>query len=353
MKVLVYGGCHASAIKKILDTSQQKDLSVDVLVNFSVIASAKGFPYELLKGYDFVIFNPILNKGDYNTVFLEEFCKLNAIRYLKYPWLQWGGYFPVPKKRLWGDMPEWGLSYLTDLSNKVILENPNRSVDFQFEIFYESLFKSENFSFMESELEKTTDILIERENIGQVDFKISDFILKNYRNKQLFLTPDHGANFLYVFVIKQICDFLGIPTKISNSLLLEVQEGIRIPILPGVKEALRLNFQSSEYYNKEICRNGRMPLRDFAMTYFKPYKIRMIVALNNTKIKNKGLKVIGTVGRGKKFLVRIRETEKKGHMAISILNNPLESLNTLISLEPLDEEVFVFKNHWNFSRSVI
>lgn len=351
MKILVYGGCHAGAIKKILDGFSQKDISVDILVNYTLIASGKPFPYELIKNYDFIIFNPILNKGDYNTVFLEEFCKSNAIRVIKYPWLQWGGYFPNPKKKQWGDKAEWGLSYLTELSKKIILENANRSVDFQFDSFYESLFNSKYFSFMESEVEKTTNILRKREEAGQVDFKISDFILKNYQKRQLFLTPDHGANFLYVFVIKQICDGLGIPVKIGNGMESEIQEGIRIPILPGVQEALGLKFQNHEYYNKEIFRNGRMSLRDFAMTYFEPLRVRMMVAINNTTIKNQNLKAIGTVGRGKRFLVRMGEHDQDGYMTVKILNNPIESLNTLVSVEPLDENVYIYKSHWSMKRA--
>lgn len=102
MKILIYGGCHATALKRILDKYSLSEVSVDTLINYQIIATKAVFPYENLKNYDLVLFNPILNRGEYNSTRIEERCKQYGTPYLKYPWLQWGGYWPEPKKRNWG-----------------------------------------------------------------------------------------------------------------------------------------------------------------------------------------------------------------------------------------------------------
>jgi hypothetical protein len=85
MKLLIYGGCHASAIKFILDKYSLCDVVVDTLVNYRLISTREPFPFDRLLQYDFVLFNPILNRAEYNTTLVEDHCRAKGIRFFKYP----------------------------------------------------------------------------------------------------------------------------------------------------------------------------------------------------------------------------------------------------------------------------
>jgi Polysaccharide biosynthesis enzyme WcbI len=286
MRILIYGGCHASAFKRILDRYALGDIEVDMLVNFRLVAEKKPFPYEILGNYDLVIFNPILNKAELNTIHLENACKQRNIKYYKYPWLQWEGYWPQARKRYWGKYSEWGMPSVLELTAKGGKDAAADS-NATFESYYEGLFEANNFEYaMNKVVEETTRKLRLLEETGNVDIRISDFILENYRKKQLFLTPDHPTNALYKYVIEHMTAAVGI--KIDPAFYgasIEIQEGVRTPILPGVAKALNLEFASTEWAHKEFLGNTHYTLRDWAKSSFPGTKMFLGVAKINTRIK--------------------------------------------------------------------
>jgi Polysaccharide biosynthesis enzyme WcbI len=339
MKLLIYGGCHASAIKRILDKYALGDVLVDTLVNFRLIASKEPFPYDRLGQYDFVLFNPILNRAEYNTTLVEDYCRAKGIRYFKYPWLQWGGYWPLPKKRTWGSNGEWGLFHQREQAEKHMQLLNTSSTQHQFDAYYESMFQGAHYrSLMEQEVEKTTRQLQSREREGGVDFKISDHIVENFQKKQLFLTPDHPTTELYKFVVPHIANALGIQLDPSfESSKVEVQEGIRTPILPGVAEALGLEFHAADWGNDEFLGDGYYSLRDYARTTFPGFQICLATARNATRIKSSDSEDVTAIGLKKKLLIQLRdEPTLHDHMVVDVIG-PLPLRRT---------RALLYKPHW-------
>lgn len=340
MRLLIYGGCHANAIKRILTNFADQDLHVDVLINYKLIASKKNFPYDKLKGYDYVIFNPIQNKSDYNTIHIEKYCNLKNIRFYKYPWIQWGGYWPLPKKRFWGPRKEWSLFYVKRMIDEYIHNNNIKSKK-DVESFANCLFDEKNFDqIMAVEIEKTTEKLIYNEEQGGVDLNISDFIVENYKQHQLFLTPDHASTFLYKYIVKKLTSDLCISIKSSfYNELDEIQEGVRLPILPGVKDAIGLSFSQDFYYNKDLFGNIKLPISTYAKTHFEQSQIVHAVSKNNTKFKFGDSNNKISVKVGYKMLVELVGQRFQGHQEVKVISPFLH-----------EENIFLYQDHWQLYR---
>jgi Polysaccharide biosynthesis enzyme WcbI len=339
MKLLIYGGCHASAIKFILDKYSLCDVVVDTLVNYRLISTREPFPFDRLLQYDFVLFNPILNRAEYNTTLVEDHCRAKGIRFFKYPWLQWGGYWPLPKKRTWGSNAEWALFHQREQAEKFAQKFSALGAQQQFEAYYESLFEGAQYqSLMEQEVEKTTRQLQSREKEEGVDIKISDYILENYREKQLFLTPDHPTVELYKFVVPHIASALGISLDPSfASSRVEIQEGIRTPILPGVADALGLAFHAADWGNDEFLGDCYYSLRDYARTTFPGLPIRLATACNTTRIKSADSDDATPFNVKKKLLIQLRqEPTLRDHLMVDVLG-PLPLRRT---------RALLYKPHW-------
>jgi hypothetical protein len=192
----------------------------------------------------------------------------------------------------------------------------------QFEAYYESLFEATQYqSLMEQEVEKTTRQLQSREKEGGVDLKISDHILENFRKKQLFLTPDHPTTELYKFVVLHIASALGIRLDPSfASSRVEIQEGIRTPILPGVADAMGLAFHAADWGNDEFLGEGYYSLRDYARTTFPGMPIRLATARNTTRIKSADSEHATPFQMKKKLLVHVRqEPAPYDHLMVDVL----------------------------------
>lgn len=339
MKVLIYGGCHASALKRIFDKYAVSEVHSDALTNFQLIASGTPFPYERLKEYDAILFNPILNRAEYNTTFVEEYCNHNGIRFYRYPWLQWGGYWPTPKRRTWGARNEWGLFYMHELANRYREQRFFSVEEGSFDEYYESLFLTETFApVMDAEVEATTRQLQMREREGRVDFEISGFILDNFRERQLFMTPDHPATELYKFVVEKIVDALGIridPSFYSSKV--EVQEGIRTPIPPGVANVLGLKFGASDWGNNEFLGDAYYSLRDYARTIFHAEEMRLATAMHNTRVKFPGSEKALSVRFNERVLVRLLgESTHRDHYSVEVM----------APVRLRRPEALIYKSHW-------
>lgn len=342
MKILIYGGCHATALQRILKKYAVGNIAVDALINYRLIARKDDFPYEQLKNYDYILFNPILNRGEYNSSRIEDYCQLHGIRYFKYPWLQWGGYWPSPRKRNWGDETEWSLLYLKEHAEIYAPDaHLNRSTNL-FESYYESMFQASHFKgLMQQEVELTTMQLQSRESEGGVDFRISQFILENFQRKQLFLTPDHPTTELYKFVVCNLTEAMGIRIDPSFALSnIEIQEGIRTPILPGVAEALKLDFHAADWGNDELFGEAYYSLRDYARTTFPAENIRLATACHTTRIKSPDSdRVISARLKSRLLVSMCSERTVKDHYMADVLGPPAHR----------GSRVLLYKPHWQLA----
>jgi hypothetical protein len=340
MRILFYGGCHAAALRRIFERYAPDVEYVDHLTNFRIIRENAPVPYEDFRQFDWIIFSPILNKNEYNTIHVENFCRKNNIKYLKYPWLQWEGCFPAMKKTAsaW-----WWCTGLDQLA----AESPS------FEAFREAvLFGNALAEEAVRNLEKTTTFLRRRE--ADADVTISQFIADRYKDERLFLTPDHAAIPLYRYLVRQIAD--AIRCKMDESFYFsteEVQPETEHPILPSVARALELRFVGGNFHNKFVFGDGRMALTEYLKMHFYKDDIRVATAKARTRLRADVSRTGGRVYSFQptdKVLVRKLQVAKQGGYQSYELMTVMKASAQLHKCVPRGNMLYFYPAHWTFSR---
>lgn len=261
MRLLIYGGCHALIIKRLIDELGPPGRHrVDLLINFQVVASGEPFPYARIRDYDAVIYSPIRNKGDHNTVFLDAACLDAGVPAIRFPWLEWHGHAPgADKDRFWGHHG-WFFPGLIDLSRAFWdLGSFSRHVRAEF--------PSEDG--IRQVFAYSTRKLIDQEQRCGCEVRISDFILSGFRERRMFLIPDHPTVVLYRHVVEAIERLVG--TRLVASWpadLPEFQPEERTPILPRVAAATGLSFSDTSW-RSETQPLGAMDLDAFLALHFQ------------------------------------------------------------------------------------
>lgn len=275
MKILFYGGCHAAALKEIFERYGQGVSYSSSLTNYQLIRENIPFPYENVAKYDVVIFNPIRNKESYNTVYLEEFLSKKNIPYFKYPWIQWNGYFPNYSNTKIG---QWYQGWWPVFLDKLVTESDDLNN------FLEKVFLKEDFEqLVVSNFNETTFRL--NKNESDCDIKLSQYILENYKNIRLFLTPNHPSSHLYKYLASKISDLINI--QLDNSfeeIDHEVQSGSSLPILPSVKKVLNLRFPAGSFCNKFIFNSPNLSIKEYLNLIYCAKEIKKLIAKNNTRV---------------------------------------------------------------------
>jgi hypothetical protein len=341
MRVLFYGGCHAAAFRKIFDRFAIGVEHVDHLTNFRLIRANEPMPYEKIKaaGFDWIIFNPIRNKESYNTSHLEEFCRRNGIRFLRFPWLQWEGYFPTMKKAAPSWYSGWWCSGLDDLAEK-----SSSFEEFRDAVLYGKALASEAVKH----IEVTTEFMRRLEE--GADLKVLPYILENYQTERLFLTPDHATTRLYQFLVRRIAEAIG--CQIDESFYYsttEIQAGISLPVLPSVGRALGLNFAAADFSNNLILGSSTLPLADYLKLHFYKGDIRLATARHTTRLRAGAASV--TMKEKDRLLIRRGGEKAPGgyglHEVLSVIH---AAPRTQLALSRPRQMAF-YPSHWAFSMS--
>ena len=240
MKLLVYGGCHALIIKRFIDELGPPGRhEVDLLVNFQVIASGAPFPYERLRDYDAVVYSPVENRGSYNTSGLDAACAEAGVPAIRFPWLEWHGYAPTADKDgFWGHRG-WFFPGLVALARD--FDEPGAFIAHARRSFPSG-------EAVRDAVERSTARLVEGERRVGCEIRVSDFILDGFRDRRMFLIPDHPSLHLYRHLLEQLEDLLG--TRLVASWprdLPEPQPEARTPILPRVAAVTGLSFRDPSW----------------------------------------------------------------------------------------------------------
>ncbi|WP_331327169.1 WcbI family polysaccharide biosynthesis putative acetyltransferase [Methylobacterium fujisawaense] len=261
MRLLIYGGCHALILKRLIDELGPAHLhQVDLLINFQLVASGEQFPYERLKDYDVIIYSPIQNKGIYNTTFLDEACAAANVQAIRFPWLEWHGYATgADKAQFWGHH-SWYYPDLIAIGRQ--FDNLQSYIAHVRDAFPPRDYVTQAMAF-------TTRRLVEQELAFECQVRVSTFINDNFRERRLFLIPDHPTNVLYKNVVDQIEDLLD--TRLIESWpsdLPELQPEERTPILPRIVAETGLSFSDSTW-RSAIQPLGSMDLNAFLTLHFQ------------------------------------------------------------------------------------
>lgn len=231
MRVLLYGGCHALALKRMFEVAAIGRHEFTALQNFELINSGTPFPFDRLKEYDAVAYSPVRNKGEWNTAFLQERCEELGVKTVSFPWLQWNGYFPdvtdakvaphtwTYQRLVFMAQNGASIGELRDVAIDPDGLNPGNYLEYAFKAL--------------------------SEHEDDLDFQIGAHIRRNYRDVRLFWTPNHPTLALYTYVQKQIAQRLGI--WINGFAKHDEPHADALIILPGVSRSLELKFQDEGY----------------------------------------------------------------------------------------------------------
>lgn len=124
--------------------------------------------------------------------------------------------------------------------------------------------------FILKNLEKEINKLMEREK--KCDIEISDYILQNYKTKQLFYEPKHPANVLIIEKGRRILNLLKI--EIDESIPVKnVLDGGELFIYGCVKRALGITFKQKYVkkvnYLRYTLKGRPMDLEEYIENYIK------------------------------------------------------------------------------------
>lgn len=255
MKILMYGGCHALVMKRLIDELGPPGRhQVDLLINFQLHRSGTPFPYERLPDYDAVIYSPVENKGDHNTCHLDEACRAANVPAIRFPWLEWHGYAPSADKDVFWGHVGWFFPGLIAASRE--------HDDFtSFAAASRDQFPADDA--ITSSFCYSTDKLKRQEEQVGCEIRVSDFILDGFRDRRMFLLPDHPTLLLYRHVMEQAERLVG-ERLVAHwpDEMPEPQPEASTPIFPRVAEALGLSFRD------EAWRCETQPLQPMSLTAF-------------------------------------------------------------------------------------
>ena len=260
--IVLYGNCQIGALYRILKDHYNDNFSYKMITNFKLIWNKEKIPEDFRKA-DILIYQPLTNHGIYDTDdiiknMLTADCKRISVSYLFFI-----GYYPdyfkntydnlktVTNKLPYGLFP-YGhkqLSNLKDLPINEIIE------------------KSKTISFIDKEF------IIKQLNIGlnkivekdtNLDIKLSDFIMKNYKQIKMFHTVDHPTNHLMEVFINNVLKILYLP-EISLKNYDELLGDISSPIYPCVYNELQLTFENNYFY----CNKNKMSYDNWIDLYIQ------------------------------------------------------------------------------------
>ena len=229
-----------------------------VLINFQLIASGEAFPYAELSKYDAIIYSPIENKEGYNTPALRAYCESIGCQTICFPWLEWHGYCPGALKGAFRGRHQWHYARLADLAAG--FATFDRFVSHVTDAFPDD-------DTIDGTLEASTARLRASEVRHATDIKVADYIVDNFRSSRLFLISDHAGLALYLHLIDQIVDLLGLQT-VSAWPSCEPQWQFRTPIMPRVARRLGLTFQDTQWADYQVLPDTSWDLQTYLALYY-------------------------------------------------------------------------------------
>ena len=114
--------------------------------------------------------------------------------------------------------------------------------------------------------DRSLEELATRESL--LDVKVVSYIIDNYRMERLFWTFNHPSQSLIIEVARQILSALGLTDDLPKVAPREYLNSTIYPILPSVRAALDLKFQSDSYI---LSRGSKLTTLEAVKRYYSIY----------------------------------------------------------------------------------
>jgi len=259
MRILFYGACHATALRKIFHRFGPPGLATDLISSLKLMEQRAAFPYDTLSHYDAVLFSPIMLQGEYRTTRLVDICRDHGVQTIAFPLIEWAGYFPG----LTRIADHKAFRFYPDLF-RLALEYPNYAA---FESFVTD---GHVIADAPARLRRANAVLRRIEELGDVRINAAGLLERHYREQRMMLTPTHPGRAFYSLLVRQLEEILGLRLDPSFHYgQYEPQDDAKEPVLPGTMRALGLHFSDSEYRSHPLFHDRRArSLREWLQMYY-------------------------------------------------------------------------------------
>jgi hypothetical protein len=259
MRILFYGACHATALRRIFQRFGPAGLSTDLVSSVKLIEQGTPFPYDTLPNYDCVVYSTILQRGDQGTTLLGDICRDHGVQTIAVPPIEWAGYFP-------------GMTRIADHRGyRCYPELFRYALDYQdyadFETYVTDAHVIEDAP---ARLQRANTVLQRIDELGDARIGAASLLEKHYREQRMMLTPTHPSRAFYSLLVRRLEEILGLRLDPSFHYgQYEPQDDAKEPLLPGAMRALGLYFSDSEYRSHALFRDRRArSLREWLQMYF-------------------------------------------------------------------------------------
>ncbi|UWQ86105.1 WcbI family polysaccharide biosynthesis putative acetyltransferase [Leisingera caerulea] len=246
--LIIYSTCQGGIMSGLLKRSPEIARSFDIRyhTNFSNPGEMKcDIPDEQLADCALFLYHPIAAKNHgFSTDMLLEKLPDSAEAYVL-PYVTFGSYWPelgkVPSKPLGVDaqFPYGRIPYRSEMLDALIDQGATPSEALQ---TYLSVEPVTALRRAEVVLEADTRYL-DRLDSQDGPIKVKDYILRNFRNRQLFYIFNHPKTEIYAHMANQLLEYLGVPPLTDQA-----QAGFKghieqnMPIHPATASVLGLEF---------------------------------------------------------------------------------------------------------------
>lgn len=246
-KILFYGNCQTQALDEIVSSDYY---DIEQITCYTTDMNENTFKNKI-QSADVIITQPI--SDDYrgtkhlSTKFIVDTAKVNS-QILIFPSLFGGCYYPdvIYHRDLFGDIVNIPCNYHYRVMIKYFLENKSQDQ------FIEDIVNNENF-MSTVEIDDFVNTLLDRIKESELNSKTrfpsihlircADYIKKEWKNKLLFYTINHGTKYMYQYIAENINSLLNDELNINYEK--DPHYGLRNIVYSCMNKVLNFEIQSN------------------------------------------------------------------------------------------------------------
>lgn len=270
--VVIYGNCHTTAITDMLMQCEEfcKKYVIYRVTPICEIKSVEYFNHPVFRNCDVFFHQSIRKENRYGKEFasenviakLKKDCRIIAIPNVYHlPMCFFPQYI---EKKEFKYNSKTTIFFRDRIIDEMYLNGCN--ID---EI--KKNYIDENF-YLNRDLENKFNIFIDKIRLREKDWdiKVSEFILKNYKDNQLFYDPNHPTVYFFRYIVKECLNILQVPFDENEINKIEITpfETYEMPICASVKAYFKMTYPNKmlrEYGIK--LKNEEMDLDSYIRQY--------------------------------------------------------------------------------------
>lgn len=272
---IVYGNCQTELIQRFL-TESDEFISAYIIINIPRVCQEDDEIWDMIyesnifSFCDLLIYQAVSDNNKFgitrSTSNLLKNMSKGCIK-VSIPNIYFDGYFPQIQKNKYNvleDVQEdglfkWGDKYVDQL---IISGLDKRQI---LDTIFDDTFLADK-DIAES-IDNAFDNLEKRELFN--DIKISDYIRKYYKNRQLFFAPNHPNNELLIEMSKRILAYLGMSTIINDESVSSFMSlmGEDVVVYPSVIRYLGMEVYCKSFFPNRYIENVAYSATEYYQLY--------------------------------------------------------------------------------------